>query len=29
MSKLEYDGHLIENDRARLAYLFMRMEPDA
>lgn len=29
MSKLEYDGHLVGNDRARLAYLFMRMEPDA
>ena len=29
MSKLKYDGHLTENDRARLAYLFMRMESDA
>ena len=29
MSKLKYDGHLIENDRARLTYLFMRMESDA
>ena len=29
MSKLEYDGHLIGDDKARLAYLFMRMEPAA
>ena len=28
ISKLKYDEHLIENDRARLIYLFMRIELD-
>ena len=29
MSKLEYDGHLIGDAKAQLAYLFMRMKPEA
>ena len=29
MSKLAYDGHLMGDNRAQLAYLFMRMEPGA
>ena len=28
-SKLAYDGHLIGDDKAQLAYLFMHMDPDA